>query len=60
MEEMILEAKKLKNKDLTPDIGLYNRWESSWVCSDNYTNTFSAETPEEAVRMAYNALMGVK
>jgi hypothetical protein len=42
MEQMIVQAKE-KSHDITPDIGLYNRWESSWICKDGFTNTFSAK-----------------
>jgi hypothetical protein len=57
MEQMILSARP---HDLTPEIGIYNRWESSWICKQGFTNTFSAESPEDAVRMAYRALKGGK
>ena len=50
MEEMILEAKKLKGKDLTPDIEYGNMWESSWLDDSWHVNTYRADTPEEAVK----------
>lgn len=57
MEQMILAAKP---HDLTPDIGKYGEWESTWISKEGWTNTFRSDTPEMAVKMAYEALKGSK
>ena len=56
MEQMILDARP---HDLTPDI-VDGQWESTWCDMYGFPNTFRADTPEDAVEMAYRALKGSK
>jgi hypothetical protein len=59
MEQMILQAKE-KGHDITPDITYLGEWESTFYNEHGFPNTFRGFTAEDAVRMAYEALMGSK